>query len=54
MLSLVLLKLSLQEILADIPRDAGAILVYVLMAAFAATIWIGSRKRSGDPPTGGG
>lgn len=53
MFSLLLLQLSLQDILADIPRDAGAVLVYVLLAAFLAAIWLGSRKRPEDPPAGG-
>ena len=45
------LALALQEstsffgqIIESIPRDASAILVYVLMVAFSVLIWVGSRK----------
>lgn len=43
MLSLMLLKLTFQEIIADIPHDGAAIVVYLLLAAFVAGIWYGSR-----------
>jgi hypothetical protein len=38
---------SLEAIIRNRPRDAGAVVVYVLMIAFIGFIWYGSRK----PPT---
>ncbi|HEX6693383.1 MAG TPA: hypothetical protein VF035_01645 [Longimicrobiales bacterium] len=32
------------QIVHSIPRDASAVLVYVLMAAFCGLIWVGSRQ----------
>lgn len=46
MLSLILLDLSLGEVLADIPFDIGAIVVYLLFAVFIGMTWAGSRNRS--------
>jgi hypothetical protein len=43
MLSLILLDLTLKEIVADIPRDGAAIIVYLLIAVFVGLIWAGSR-----------
>lgn len=43
-------RLTLRDILADIPRDLEAILVYLMFAAFIVFIWWGSRER---PPGGG-
>lgn len=50
MLSLILLDLSLAEVLADIPHDTGAIVVYLLLALFVGMTWAGSRNRT---PGGG-
>lgn len=45
--------LSLAEVLRDIPHDAGAMVVYVLLLAFVGFIWYGSRqKRGGGSATG--
>lgn len=49
MLSFTLLDLSLAEIVTDIPHDAGAVVVYVLLALFVGMTWAGSRRR----PRGG-
>lgn len=48
MISLILLELSLREVAADIPRDAGAVVVYLLLAAFVVMTWAGSRKRTAE------
>ena len=45
--------LTIGKILSDIPHDAAAIFVYVLIAVFAALIWLGNRSKD-DPPTSGG
>lgn len=45
MLSLILLlQLSLREVVADIPRDAGAVVTLILILVFAGFIWIGTRS----------
>lgn len=49
MLSLILLELTLQEVLADIPHDAGAVIVFLLLGAFVGFVWYGSR--SGASPS---
>lgn len=36
--------LTLEKIFTDIPHDAGAVVVYFLMALMAFLIWIGSRR----------
>lgn len=48
------LDLSFQDVIANIPRDAGAVVAFSLMALFVAFIWIGSRPKGGKPgsPTG--
>lgn len=51
MLSLVLLRLSLRDVLAGIPHDAGAVVAYVLLFGLAAIIWIAGRPK---PPAPGG
>lgn len=33
-------------LLSDIPHDAGAVVVYVLIAGFVYFIWKGNRKRT--------
>lgn len=58
MLSLIFLELTLRDVLADIPHDAGAILTYALLAVFIGFIWAGSRNKApgrgaARKPTGG-
>lgn len=53
MLALILLRLTLQDVIADIPRDAGAIVTYALLGLLVAFVVIGSRKSGGTPPSGG-
>jgi hypothetical protein len=50
MLALILLDLTLREIVADLPHDAGSIVIYVLFALFAGFIWAGSRGGSSGGP----
>lgn len=38
--------LTLTDILSDIPHDAGAVIVYILVLAFAGFVWYGSRHSS--------
>jgi len=52
MLSFIFLKLTLQQVLADIPRDAGAILIYIILLLFMGLVWAGSRKSPAGPPNG--
>lgn len=40
--------LTIGRILADIPHDAPAILLYVLTAASIGLIWWANRKKTGD------
>ena len=44
MLSLILLKLSLQDVLADIPRDPEAMVTYSVLLIFVGFIWVGNRQ----------
>ena len=37
--------LTLQKIISDIPHDAGAIIVYVVLALFIGFVWYGNRKQ---------
>lgn len=37
--------LTIREVLSDIPHDAAAIFVYLLLAIFVFFIWKGSRSR---------
>jgi hypothetical protein len=46
MLSLILLKLTAQSVLADIPRDTGAVVTYGLLVLFIGFVIAGSR---GEP-----
>lgn len=46
--------LTLQRVLQDIPHDAGAIVIYVLMAAFVGFIWYGSRSKPQRTDAGAG
>jgi hypothetical protein len=43
--SAVLADLSIGQILSDIPRDAGAIIVYAVIGIFVGLIWLGSRGK---------
>ncbi len=45
MLALIL-KLTLTDLAADIPHDASAFVVYLLLALFVGFIWYGSRSKS--------
>ncbi|HEU5210950.1 MAG TPA: hypothetical protein VFU06_16260 [Longimicrobiales bacterium] len=36
--------LTFEAVIRNLPHDAGAIVVYVLMLAFIGFIWYGSRK----------
>jgi len=36
--------LTLEGVISNLPHDAGAIVVYVLMIAFIGFIWYGSRR----------
>lgn len=47
MLSFILLKLTLREMISDIPHDFGALIVYLLIALFVGFIWYGARSNSG-------
>ncbi|CAN5439331.1 hypothetical protein BH24GEM3_BH24GEM3_18710 [soil metagenome] len=46
MFSLILLNLTSEEIVTDIPHDAAAVVVYLLLALFIGFIWYGSRPGS--------
>ena len=46
--SVALLDVSVGQLLAEIPRDAGAIVVYVVMIVFVGLIWLGSRGKGKD------
>lgn len=45
MLSLILMDLTLREVLADLPHDAGAVVVYLMIALFVGLVWLGGRNR---------
>jgi hypothetical protein len=45
--------LTLREVLADIPHDVPAMVVYVLIALFVGFIWWGSRGGDAGPAAGG-
>ena len=38
--------LTLERVLRDIPHDAGAMIIYVLIALFIGFIWYGNRQKS--------
>lgn len=50
MLSLAFLELTLRDVLSDVPRDGGALAVFLLMLAMVAVIWHGSRSGRSTPP----
>lgn len=43
MLSMIVLELALREVLADLPHDAGAGIVLILLLALIGFVWHGSR-----------
>jgi len=45
MFAIILLELTFQEVLAGIPIDAGALVVYAILGLFVGFIWHGSRKK---------
>ena len=45
--------LTLREVIADIPHDVPAMVVYVLIALFVGFIWWGSRGGDAGPAAGG-
>lgn len=53
MLSFILLDLTLNEIVADIPRDGASVIVYLLIAIFVGLIWAGSRGDARDNDASG-
>ncbi|MEX2572176.1 MAG: hypothetical protein WD737_12825 [Gemmatimonadota bacterium] len=55
MFALILLDLTLHEVIAGIPHDAGAIVVYVLLSLFVGLTIAGSVKKRprGPRPPGG-
>lgn len=40
------LDLSVQDVIANLPRDAGAVVTFTLFALFIGFIWIGSRPKT--------
>lgn len=55
MLSVIMLDLTFKEVLSSVPTDPGAILAYVLIAAFVWVIWKGNQpsKPTDAPPAEG-
>lgn len=54
--SIFLLDLTIQDVIANIPRDAGALVTFALVGLFVGFVWIGSRPKGGGKPgspTGG-
>lgn len=47
MISFVLWELTLQEVISDIPHDAGALVAYALLGLFVGFVWMGNRNRGG-------
>jgi hypothetical protein len=43
---LILFKLTLWEVIADVPHDGPALVVYAMLGLFVAGIWYGSRNKS--------
>ena len=46
MLSLILLRLTLAGVVADLPHDLAAWITYALLALFVVFVWSGSRDRA--------
>jgi hypothetical protein len=40
--------LTFNTVIQDIPHDAPAIVVYLMLAIFAALVWLGSRRSVGS------
>lgn len=49
----LVIQLSLDEVLADIPLDIEAIFVYLMLFLFLAFIWHGSLKKGHGSPSSG-
>ena len=49
MMALIPLGLSIGKILADIPLDAGTVVMLLVLGAFGGFIWHGSRRREPEP-----
>jgi hypothetical protein len=50
MFAILLLQVGIGDLISGIPRDAGAVVVYIVLAIFIGFVWIGSRpgaSRSG-------
>lgn len=45
MMLLAFSGLTVREVLADIPHDTAAVIVYVLVALFVGLTWYGSRNK---------
>lgn len=61
MLSSFMPSVTLSAVVADIPHDAGALVMYGVLALFIAFVWIGNRRSGGGsrrdgaaPPAGAG
>lgn len=54
MISTILMKLSLAELFAEVPTDAGAFIALVIMSAFLGFIWVGSRSPKRGSERGAG
>jgi hypothetical protein len=54
MIAFILLELTFAKVLADIPHDTAALVVYLVLAAFLGFIWHGSRGGSADTNAAGG
>ncbi len=49
MLSLMLLKLTFNDVVSDIPHDLSALVVYLMLGLFIGFIWYGSRGTPQEP-----
>jgi len=48
-IALVLLKLTVWEVVTDVPHDFAAIVTYAMLALFVVGIWYGSRRNPAAP-----
>lgn len=48
MMSLILLELTFRDVIADIPHDTGAVVVYLLLIVFVGMTLMGGRRRGSD------
>jgi hypothetical protein len=51
MFAILLLQVSVGDLISGIPRDAGAIVVYFVLALFIGFVWIGSRPGASKSDT---